>query len=96
MLQVIRDRFTGAFAGVLLGMLAVSFIFFGIGNFNFLNAGNVATVEGVDISVFQLENEYQNRLLQLPDRLQVAAKLLLKKRLNSMWKSSLQATRRFR
>jgi peptidyl-prolyl cis-trans isomerase D len=67
MLQVIRDRFTGAFAGVLLGMLAVSFIFFGIGNFNFLNAGNVATVEGVDISVFQLENEYQNRLLQLPD-----------------------------
>jgi peptidyl-prolyl cis-trans isomerase D len=67
MLQHIREKFTGVFAVVLLGMLAVSFVFFGIGNFNFFNAGNVATVEDVDISVFQLEQAYQNRLLQLPN-----------------------------
>ena len=67
MLQHIREKFTGAFAAVLLGMLAVSFVFFGIGNFNFLNAGYAAKVEDVEISVFQLENAYQNQLLQLSD-----------------------------
>ena len=67
MLQHIREKFTGVFAVVLLGMLGISFVFFGIGNFNFLNAGNVATVEDVDISVMQLQNAYQNRLLSIPD-----------------------------
>jgi peptidyl-prolyl cis-trans isomerase D len=67
MLQVIRERFTGVFAIILLGTIAVSFIFFGIGNFTFLSGGNAATVEGVDISVFQLESAYQERLLQFSD-----------------------------
>jgi len=67
MLQHIREKFTGVFAIVLLGMLGISFVFFGIGNFNFLNAGNAATVEGVDISIFQLENAYQNELLARED-----------------------------
>lgn len=67
MLQVIRERFTGVFAIILLGAIAVSFIFFGIGNFTFLSGGNAATVEDVDISVFQLENAYQDRLLQFSD-----------------------------
>lgn len=67
MLQQIRERFTGVFAVALLGMIAVSFIFFGIGNFTFLSGGNAATVEDVDISVLQLESAYQNLLLQYSD-----------------------------
>ena len=67
MLQLIRERFTGVFALILLGTIAVSFIFFGIGNFTFLSGGNAATVDGVDISVFQLESAYQERLLQFSD-----------------------------
>ena len=67
MLQHIRERFTGTFAVILLGMLAVSFVFFGIGNFNFLNTGYAAKVEDVEISIFQLENAYQNQLLDMPN-----------------------------
>jgi peptidyl-prolyl cis-trans isomerase D len=67
MLQQIREKFTGVFAIILLGTIAVSFVFFGIGNFTFLSGGNAATVEGSDISVVQLENAYQNRLLQFSD-----------------------------
>jgi len=67
MLQHIRERFTGVFAIALLGMLAVSFIFFGIGNFTFLSGGSAATVDGVDISAAQLEFAYQNQLLQYSD-----------------------------
>lgn len=67
MLQQIREKFSGTFAAVLLGMLAVSFVFFGIGNFNFLSGGNAAVVEEVEISVAQLENAFQNQLLQLQD-----------------------------
>ncbi|MDH5345612.1 MAG: peptidyl-prolyl cis-trans isomerase, partial [Gammaproteobacteria bacterium] len=67
MLQHIRDKFTGLFAGILLGMLAISFVFFGIGNFNFLGNTWAAKVDDVEISVFQLENAYQNRLLQIED-----------------------------
>ncbi|MDA0993950.1 MAG: peptidyl-prolyl cis-trans isomerase [Proteobacteria bacterium] len=64
MLQHIRERFTGVFAITLLGMLAVSFIFFGIGNFTFLSGGYAAKVADAEISIFQLENAYQNQLLQ--------------------------------
>jgi peptidyl-prolyl cis-trans isomerase D len=67
MLQQIREKFTGVFAIVLLSVLALSFVFFGIGNFNFLNAGYAAKVNDVEISIFELENAYQNQLLQLPD-----------------------------
>mgnify|MGYP001814372118 FL=1 len=67
MLQQIRDKFTGVFAGVLLGMLAISFVFFGIGNFNFLGTPWAAKVDDIEISTFQLENAYQNQLLQLSD-----------------------------
>lgn len=67
MLQHIREKFTGLFAVILLGMLGVSFVFFGIGNFNFLNAGNAAVVDDIEISVFALENAYQNTLLSMPN-----------------------------
>lgn len=67
MLQQIRERFTGVFAIVLLGMLAVSFIFFGIGNFTFLSGDFAAKVEGSEISLAQLEGTYQNQLLTYSD-----------------------------
>ena len=67
MLQQIREKFTGLFAVILLGMIGVSFIFFGVGNFQFLNAGNAAVVEDVEISVFALESAFQNQLLELPN-----------------------------
>jgi len=67
MLQHIREKFTGLFAGILLSMLLISFVFWGVGNFSFFNAGYAAKVDDVEISVFQLENAYQNQLLQLQD-----------------------------
>lgn len=67
MLQHIRERFTGVFAVVLLGMLAVSFVFFGIGNFTFLSGDYAAKVEDAEISQAQLESAYQNQLLNYSD-----------------------------
>jgi peptidyl-prolyl cis-trans isomerase D len=67
MLQTIRERFTGVFASLLLGMLFVSFVFFGIGNFTFLGSNSAALVDGEEISVAELENAYQNQLLNLAD-----------------------------
>lgn len=67
MLQTIRERFTGGFALLILGLLAVSFVFFGIGNFNFLNSGWAAKVGESEISIAQLENAYQNQLLRMSD-----------------------------
>ncbi|MDH3439128.1 MAG: peptidyl-prolyl cis-trans isomerase [Gammaproteobacteria bacterium] len=84
MLQHIREKFTGVFAIILLGVLAMSFVFFGIGNFNFLNAGNAATVEGVEISIFQLENAYQNELLQRDDYSSLSPEMLRAIRANTL------------
>ena len=61
MLQNIRDRFTGAFAIVLLVLLGFSFIFFGI-NLPFMGGGYAAKVEGVEIATQQFENAYQAEL----------------------------------
>ena len=51
----------------ILGIIFVPFAFFGISNFNFLSAGWAAKVDDVDISLFQLENAYQNQLLQFSE-----------------------------
>lgn len=68
MLQRIRDRVTaGPFAIVVLALIAISFGFFGVVDYNFLTAGNAAKVEDSEISLFQLENAYQNQLLNLSD-----------------------------
>lgn len=67
MLQTIRDRFTGGFALGILALIAVPFAFFGITDYNFLNSGFAAKVGDDEISIFELENAYQNQLLQLTD-----------------------------
>ena len=48
-------------------MLGVSFVFFGVGNFTFLGTTWAAKVEDSEITIFELEQAYQNRLLQLPN-----------------------------
>ena len=84
MLQHIREKFTGLFALILLGTLGISFVFFGIGNFNFLNAGYAAKVDGVEIPVFHLENAYQNELLQREDYASLSPAIMQAIRLNTL------------
>ena len=67
MLQTIRDRFTGGIAIAMLALIAVPFAFFGITDYNFLGSGYAAKVGDTEISLAQLENSYQNQLLQNPD-----------------------------
>ena len=67
MLTKIRERFSGTFALVLLGLLIVPFAFFGVGDFSFLGLNWAAVVEGEEISEIELENEYQTRLVQIPN-----------------------------
>jgi len=51
----------------MLALIAVPFAFFGITDFNFLGAGFAAKVGDAEISIPQLENAYQNQMLQNPD-----------------------------
>ena len=67
MLQSIRDRFTGGLAIAMLALIAVPFAFFGITDYNFLGSGYAAKVGDVEISILQLENAYQNQIIQNPD-----------------------------
>ncbi len=67
MLQKIRDRLTGKFAMAILALIFVPFAFFGVTDYNFLTAGWAAKVEDTEISLFQLENAYQNQILQLSE-----------------------------
>lgn len=67
MLQTIRDRFTGGFALFILALIAVPFAFFGITDYNFLGSGWAARVGDEEISIFELENAYQNQLLQMSE-----------------------------
>jgi len=61
MLQKLRDRITGGYAIAFLVLMAIPFAFFGI-NYDFIGSGYAAKVEGVEISMNQLENEYQTEL----------------------------------
>lgn len=67
MLQNIRDRFTGGFALAVLALISVPFLFFGVTNYSFIGGGYAAKVDGIDISLLELENAYQNQLLQYAD-----------------------------
>ena len=76
MLQKIRDRLTGKFAMVILAIIFVPFAFFGVTNYNFLSAGWAARVNDAEISLFQLENAYQNQVLQLSEYGELPAEYL--------------------
>lgn len=63
MLQKIRDHFTGKFAIGLIGLIAVSFVFWGVSS-PFIGSGYAAKVDGVEISLAQLEQDYRRQLAQ--------------------------------
>ena len=69
MLQRIRDRITGKLALFMLALIALPFVFFGIGtNYNFIGAGYAAKVNGDDVSVVAFENAYRNQLLAVAEQ----------------------------
>ena len=76
MLQRIRERLTGPISLGILGIIAITFVFFGVGNYDFLGTGYAAKVDDVEIPLFQLENAYQNQLLQLSEYGELPAQYL--------------------
>jgi peptidyl-prolyl cis-trans isomerase D len=76
MLQKIRDKLTGKFALAILAIIFVPFAFFGVTDYSFLTAGWAAKVEDTEISIFQLENAYQNQILQLSEYGELPAEYL--------------------
>ena len=67
MLQDIRDKLLGKFAIVLIGVIAVSFVFWGA-SVPFMGAPYAAKVDGVEISLGQLETEYRRQLNQYTEQ----------------------------
>jgi len=63
MLQNIRERFTGRFALVVLGLICLPFLFFGVPS-DFIATEYVAKVDGNEISQPYFENAYRNELLR--------------------------------
>ena len=63
MLQNIRERFTGRFALVVLGLICLPFLFFGVPS-DFIPTEYVAKVDGNEISQPYFENAYRNELLR--------------------------------
>ena len=59
MLQRIREKTGGKIALAILAVLAVSFVFFGV-NMSFTSAGYLAKVDGTPISIFEVQQVYQN------------------------------------
>lgn len=84
MLQNIRDNLTGKIALVVLGTIALSFVFVGGANFTTIGSSYAAKVDGVDISVGQFESAYRDQIqanpqiAALPDeyRLQLRSNIL--------------------
>jgi len=66
MLQQIREKFTGWVALVILGVIAVTFVFVGGANFAVLGDNYAAKVEGSEISIGQFEQAYRQQLEQNP------------------------------
>lgn len=67
MLQNIREKFTGTFALVILGLLAIPFVFVGVGlNYNFAGGTNIASANGQDIPLGFFEARYRDFVAQNP------------------------------
>ena len=67
MLQDIRDKLLGKFAIGLIGLIAVSFVFWGVSS-PFIGAPYAAKVGGVEVSMTQLETEYRRQLSQYTEQ----------------------------
>ena len=67
MLQDIRDKLLGKFAIGLIGLIAVSFVFWGAST-PFIGSPYAAKIEGIEISLTQLEQEYRRQLSQYTEQ----------------------------
>jgi len=81
MLQQMRDNFTGTFAIVLLGVIGVSFIFFGL-NYSFIGSAFAAKVDGEEISPGIFEQNYRDALQRNPQLGSISGELRLQVRRN--------------
>ncbi len=66
MLQHIRDNLMGKVAIVVLGTIALSFIFVGGGKFTTIGSSYAAKVDGVDIGINQFEAAYRDQIQANP------------------------------
>jgi len=66
MLQNIRESFTGPTALIVLGLIAIPFIFVGVSS-PLIGAGYAAKVDGDEISMQLFEQTWQNQVQQNPD-----------------------------
>ena len=66
MLQNIIERFTGPTALIVLGLIAIPFIFVGVSS-PLIGAGFAAKVDGDEISMQLFEQTWQNQVQQNPD-----------------------------
>lgn len=72
MLQNIRDRFTGPTALVVLGLIAIPFIFVGVSS-PLIGSGYAAKVDGEEISLQAFQMAWQNQINQNPELLDYPA-----------------------
>ena len=74
MLQNIREKFTGTFALVVLALLAIPFVFVGVGaNYNFLGTSFAAKVDGEEIGLGYFEARYRDVVANNPQLATAAA-----------------------
>ena len=81
MLQKMRDNFTGKFAIVILGVIGISFIFFGLDP-TFLGSSFAAKVDGEEISPGIFEQNYRDAVERNPQLASISGEIRLQVRRN--------------
>jgi peptidyl-prolyl cis-trans isomerase D len=66
MLTKIREKFTGWIAFAILALIGIPFLFFGVGNYNFLGSTYAAKVDGSEIGIVTFEQAYRDQLENNP------------------------------
>ncbi|MEE4163664.1 MAG: SurA N-terminal domain-containing protein, partial [Woeseiaceae bacterium] len=68
MLQNIREKFTGTFALIILALLAIPFVFVGVGaNYSFLGGAWAAKVNGEQVGLGYFEARYREVVTNNPE-----------------------------
>lgn len=66
MLTRIREKLTGWVALTILGLIGVTFVFFGVGNYDFLSRTYAAKVDGSEIGILAFEQAYRGQVENNP------------------------------
>ncbi len=82
MLQNIRENLTGKVAMIVLGAIALSFVFVGGANFTTIGSSYAAKVDGKDIGVATFENAYRDQIRDNPQFAALPEELRLTLRTN--------------